>query len=126
MVQGDLDDTRTSSSFECVDVEEFRIGLCRSRDGGIVPGTWVDVMVVGNHTTEAPCTNDKGQIVIHPGSASGFESHVCSFVLMDVKGDAMVCYWYRVDTTLSDGGSGGSEGVDVTVEKYEFSKAQIL
>lgn len=113
LVQGDLDDVRSSSIFECIQIEGFRIGVYRGST--CVAPTWVDVLVKGNIRPCAPYRNEVGQIVIQPGSASGFQSDVCSFVLMDIKGDTMVCYWYSVPTGICD------MPEDVRVEKFEFS-----
>lgn len=123
MVQGDLDDVRGSGMLECIQVEGFRIGVCRGTSRIECTSTWVDVLVKGHsHASKlghAPCTtNDMGQSIIHPGSASGFESDICSFVLMDIKGDHMVCYWYSIPVHKN---CRVADDDTVRVETFEFS-----
>lgn len=80
-----------------------------------------DVLVLGGsrQSTHAgkgvPARKEHDVVLIYPGSASGFESDFCSFVLMDIKGDKMIVYCYSIPVHAG-------EDQDVRVEKFEFSK----
>lgn len=123
MVQGDLDDCRTYEHTACIDVQGYRIGICRARqnknhdDDDIAMTSrrlGVDVMVVGCPTRGPIHTIGQGVVILYPGSASpGIASDsISSFMLMDIKGNTMAVYQYTEQNAE-----------DVRVERFEFSKS---
>ncbi|KAF8356545.1 vps-29, partial [Pristionchus pacificus] len=116
VVKGDFDDdtaiTKTASDSKVVTVGAFRIGLIHGHQ--IVP--WgsdkalstraiqldVDVLVSG-HSHVCSSRVHKGILYLNPGSATGAftplltESEIVpSFMLLDVQGDVMSVYIYRL------------------------------
>ncbi|GMT19967.1 hypothetical protein PFISCL1PPCAC_11264, partial [Pristionchus fissidentatus] len=116
VVRGDFDDdpaiSKAASDSKVVTVGSFRIGLIHGHQ--IVPwgsakalsarATQLDVdVLVSGHSHVCSSRVDKGVLYLDPGSATGAftplltESEVVpSFMLLDVQGDTMSVYVYRL------------------------------
>lgn len=128
VVRGEFDDPQAAGSWpetKVVQVEKFRVGLCHGHS--VVP--WgdasalatlqrsldCDILITG-HTHKFESFEKNGKFFVNPGSATGAFSPctpdvIPSFVLMDIQGDHLNCYLYR----LING--------EVRVDKSEFKTA---
>ncbi|KAI9343539.1 vacuolar sorting protein vps29 [Obelidium mucronatum] len=127
-VSGDFDDVGLVTQLSAVvEVGSIRIGLVHGHS--VLPASWadrlalsavareldVDVLISG-HTHAFDAFEAEGRFYLNPGSATGAFSAVRtpdvipSFALLDVQGNTVVVYVYK----LIDG--------DVKVEKLEFTK----
>jgi len=113
VVRGEFDEGQAAQSWpesKVVQIEKFRIGMCHGHN--IVP--WgdhdalamvqrqldCDILITG-HTHNFESFEKDGKFFINPGSATGAFSPctpdvVPSFVLMDIQGDHIGCYLYRL------------------------------
>lgn len=132
MVQGDLDAKRTYPIEKVVQIGEFNVGVChghhivpphdRDAISAVQQRLGADILIKGCFDPSKgfeSYVHREGEIVIQPGSASGWQpwsdAHDSplrpSFALMDIKGKRAVVYVYTLDINN-----------EVQVEKIEFNK----
>ncbi|GAM24244.1 hypothetical protein SAMD00019534_074190 [Acytostelium subglobosum LB1] len=124
ITRGDLDENTSYPETKVITIGQFKFGLCHGHQ--VVP--WgdkqslcalqrqldVDVLITG-HTHSIEVFEQNNKLFVNPGTATGSFSNITqdvipSFVLMDVQGNNISVYIYK----LIDGA--------VKVEKVDHSK----